>query len=210
MNNKLMVGGIFCDLQKVFDCVNHKILLDKLIFYGIEGKCKALIQFYLTDGYQRVVIGNRYDYRSFSEWEVIKFSIRQGSILGPLFFLLYINDLPSIINKNNNMVLFPDDTSIIITRKNKIDYGINLNQTLKDTDSRFNANLHALNFNKSRYVEFRSMNYYNTTFKIAEDQIKLPKISETKFLGLIIDNTLTWNQHIEYVSNKIARSCYAL
>lgn len=196
MNNKLMVGGIFCDLQKVFDCVNHKILLDKLIFYGIEGKFKTLIESYLTDRYQRVVIGNRFDCRSFSEWEVIKCGVPQGSILGPLFFLLYINDLPSKINKNNNMVLFADDTSIIVTDINKLDFGTNLNHILKDIDAWFNANLLTMNCNKSQYVEFRSMNYYNITSKIVDDQIKLPKMTETKFLGLIIDDTLTWKQHI--------------
>jgi hypothetical protein len=81
-----MVGGIFCDLQKTFDCVNHKIPLEKLMFYRTEGKFKARTESYLTDRYQRVVIRNRFDYRSFSEWEVIKCHVPQGSILGPLSF----------------------------------------------------------------------------------------------------------------------------
>jgi hypothetical protein len=165
---------------------------------------------YLTDRFQRVAIGNRFGCRSFSEWEVIKCGVPQGSILGPLVFLLYINDLPSIINKNNNMVLFADDTSIIVTDINKLDFGNNLNQTLKDIDSWFNANLLTLNLNKSQYVEFPSMNYYNITSRIVDDQIQLPKATETKFLGLIIVDTLTWEQHIDCVISKLSRACYAL
>jgi hypothetical protein len=115
INNKLLVGGIFCDLQIAFDCVNHKILMDKLEFYGTERKFKSLIDSYLTRTYQRVVLGNRTDSNNSSKWEIIKCGVPQGSILGPLFFLLYINELPKIINKNNNMVLFADDTSIIVT-----------------------------------------------------------------------------------------------
>jgi len=135
MNNNLIVGGIFCDLQKAFDCVNHKILLDKLEFHGIEGKFKTLIESYLTGGYQRVALGNITDSNNSSKWEVIKCGVPQGSILGPLFFLFYINDLPKIINKDNNMVLFADDTRIIITDSNKPDFNININQTFQDINT---------------------------------------------------------------------------
>ena len=72
VNNNLIVGGIFCDLQKAFECVNPKILLDKLEFYGIEGKFKTLIQSYLTGRYQRVALGNITDSNNSSKWEVIK------------------------------------------------------------------------------------------------------------------------------------------
>jgi hypothetical protein len=89
MNSKLLVGGIFCDLQKASGCVNHKILLDKLTFYGTEEKFKSHIESYLTDRYQRIVMGNRLDCNSFSKWELINCGVPQGSILCQLFFVLH-------------------------------------------------------------------------------------------------------------------------
>jgi hypothetical protein len=118
MNNILLVGGIFCDLQKAFDWVNHKILLEKLEFYGVEGKFEALIESYLTSRYQSVALDNVTDNSNSYKWEMIKCGVPQGLILDPLFFLIYINDLPTLINKDNNTVPFADDTSIIITDSN--------------------------------------------------------------------------------------------
>jgi hypothetical protein len=88
MNNKQTVGGIFCDLQKAFECVNHKILLDKLEFYGIKHIFKTLNNSYLTGRHQRVVLGHITDSNSTSKWEIIKCGVPQGSILGPLFFFI--------------------------------------------------------------------------------------------------------------------------
>jgi len=89
LNNNKLVGGIFCDLTKAFDNVDHNVLLCKLEFYGITGKANNLIKSYLSDRYQRVLIKNNCSNRCFSEWGKIKQGVPQGSILGPLFFLLY-------------------------------------------------------------------------------------------------------------------------
>jgi hypothetical protein len=107
------------------------------------------------------------------------------------------------------MVLFADDTSTIVTGMNRLDFGTNLNQILKDTHSCFIGTLFTLNFNKSQYVEFHFMNNYITTSKIVCDQINLPNVTEI-FLGPIIDDTFTWKQHTAHVINKISRSCCAL
>jgi len=131
-----------------------------------------------------------------SKWELLKCGVPQGSILGPLFFLIYINDLPTIVN-NDNMVLFADDTSIIITGTNRRDFNVNTNQTFQDINTWFKVNLLTLNLNKTQYLEFRTKNYYNVNTQIKYDQECLTSASEIKFLGLTMDDILSWKQHIE-------------
>jgi hypothetical protein len=113
----MMVGGIFCDLQKAYDCVNHNILLTKLEFYGITGITYKLIKSYLQGRYQRVVLNN-HSSSLCSNWGEITHSVPQGSILGPLLFLLNINDLQKITNDNSKIVLYAEGNSMIITNPN--------------------------------------------------------------------------------------------
>jgi hypothetical protein len=199
MNNNLKIGDIFCDLQKAFDCMDHKILMNKLEFYGIEGNFKTLIASYLTGRYQKVTLNNNTNNNSSSKWEMIKNSVPQGSILGPLFFLLYINDLPKRITKNDSMVLFADDTSLLITGFNKLDFNITITQSLRSIISWFNSNLLTMNFNKTHYVEFRTKNYYQVETTAKYQHKGISNATGTIFVGLIIDETLSWNQHIDQI-----------
>ena len=127
LNNIMMVGDIFCDLQNAFDCVNHNILLTKLEFCGITGITDKLTKSYLGGRYQRVVLNN-HSSSLCSNWGEITHGVPQGSILGPLLFLLYINDLSQITNDNSKIVLFADDTSIIITNPNPTDFENSVNK----------------------------------------------------------------------------------
>ena len=95
------------------------------------------------------------------------------------------------------MVLFVDDTSIIITDTNRHDFNINANQMFHDINSWFHVNLLTLNYNKTQYLEFRTKNYYNVTTHIKFNQEHITNVTEIKFLGLTIDDTLSWKQHIE-------------
>jgi hypothetical protein len=123
--------------------------------------------------------------------------------LVPCFFLFYINDLPKIITKNNSIVVFADDTSLVIIHSNKLDFNTNINQSLHNIISWFNSNLLVLNFNKTHYVEFRTKNYYEVKTKVTFYHINISNSTETKFLGLIIDETLSWNQYVYQLATKL-------
>jgi hypothetical protein len=150
MNNRHPVGGIFCDLQKAFDCVSHNLLIKKAEFYGITGKFGTLIKSYLKGRYQRVNLNtNDLANCSSSRWAEVKFGVPQGSILGPLFFfLLHINDITKVPVKGGNIFLYADDTSIIVTNSDQNGYNSIMNKTFHEVNNWFKSNLLTLNSKK--------------------------------------------------------------
>jgi hypothetical protein len=119
LNNKKVTGSIFCNLEKAFDSVNHVLLVSKLPYFGISGKAKSLLESYLNNRYHRIKIKNSHsNYNTISKRNKIKYGVPQGSILGPLLFLLYINDLPKATAGKATCILVADDTSILITSPN--------------------------------------------------------------------------------------------
>jgi hypothetical protein len=114
-----MTGSIFCDLEKASDSVNHVLLVSKLPYFGISGKAKSLLKSYLNNRYQRIKIKNSHsNYNTISKWNKIKYGVPQGSVLGPLLFLLYTDNLPKATADKATCILFADDTSVLITSPN--------------------------------------------------------------------------------------------
>ena len=115
-----------------------------------------------------------------------------------------------IVTKDTNMVLYTDDTSILVTDSNKVNINININRTFRDINAWFKDNLLTMNHTKSQYLEFKTKYYCNVNAEITYDQKCTTKASEMIFLGVIIHDTLSWKQHIDQLVNKMSVACYAV
>jgi hypothetical protein len=139
------VSGIFCDVEKAFDCVSHEVLLGKLKYYGIKDEQCNLYKSYLQDRFQRTSISNGPNNNEmYSEWVKIINGVPQGSVLGPLLFIVYINDLPKILEANSVPILFVDDASVLVSHINPLQFKKILNEVYGLLDDWFKKNLLSL------------------------------------------------------------------
>ena len=198
MDNGNITVGVFIDLAKAFDTVNHKILLDKLGHYGIRGIVNKWFESYLTNRMQYVDLNNCKSSRLY-----ITCGVPQGSILGPLLFILYVNDLNSV-SKILRSIMFADDTNLFLSGKSPAEVESKFNSELMDLSDWFQSNLLSLNVKKTSFIIFSNKRSINKNIIIKNHPII--QLEDTKFLGVIISSCLTWNQHISVVLNKISKT----
>jgi len=134
--------------------------------------------------------------------------VPQGSVLGPLLFLIYINDLPGSINHICLPTLFADDTNIICTQLNYSNFKEEIEKILQNTNKWFSTNLLHLNFKKSNFVQFFVKKAKNTLNSIAYENNYILNSDCTNFLGLILDETLSWKLHIDQLYSKLKSACF--
>lgn len=205
IDKKQVVLGLFIDLKKAFDSVSHELLLKKLTDIGIQGSAYKIFKSYLTNRKQVVKIGEME-----SNPETVTYGIPQGSIIGPLLFLIHINGVHQI-GLRGDLSLYADDTCIFY-------YGNSIDSIISEAQSDldvlnvwFQQNLLTINATKTNYMVFAAKNKKignHITLKINDQQIN--KVNEEKYLGLILDSKMTWLPHIQKIKTKLTSLTGAL
>ena len=207
---KKHVIGVFIDLSKAFDTLEHNILLHKLNNSGIRGNANQLIGSYLAGRKQYTNYSGHH-----SDTLTVLFGVPQGSVLGPLLFLLYINDIVNCFNGDGcKFVLYADDTNIFIIDESRESASAKANVILQSVHSFMKSNLLHINLSKCCYMYFKppSRKHFGTCArtrpykripKITINGHTIKEVDQTKFLGITIDNKLTWLPHVETLHKKL-------
>lgn len=197
---------IFCDLTKAFDCVDHQYLLEKLYFYGFRGVSYEWFQSYLHNRKMYVELKDIVDNELVpvrTDRKIMKCGVPQGSILGPVLFLLYINDLVY----NFTMVqfsLFADDTSLLFKNPSP-----ECTEILNNLNDWFSANKLILNLSKTHCITFHP-GYNYTQQDLHLNLGTISSVEDVKFLGVYLDESLKWKRHLVELNNRLSSAVYAI
>ena len=198
MEHGQLTGVVFLDLKKAFDMVNHKILMKKLQKYGFNYLTVKWFESYLTGRYQCVKV--------MGVWSgelVVRCGVPQGSILGPLLFSLYINDLPEYL-ENTLVSLYADDTALYYQNESYVDIILNMRIELETVKQWPLLNKLTLNVKKTKFVIFGSKYKLRQVdnLKLYIDGEEIERVNTFKYLGLMLDCELNFESHISYTYRK--------
>jgi len=213
LNNNNKCLAIFLDLSKAFDSVSHTILLNKLERYGVRGLALRLFTSYLSDRKQRVRLGD-----DISSEKHVSYGVPQGTVLGPLLFTCYINDLLQY-DVGGGIVSYADDTALIFSDgswdavRERAERGLYIVKTI------LNNHLLSLNYSKTKFLTF-SYNIFNETnfntlrmhwnceLNNCSCQDNIHSATEIKYLGVIVDKYLRWESHITFLCKRLRSLLY--
>ena len=198
LNNRQISLLLLCDFSKAFDMVDHRILLKKLYHYGIRGPALNWLKSYLSNRKQFVSV-NDMDSNTLD----IAYGVPQGSILGPLLFVIYINDIPEIAGYAK-FIIYADDANIIITAATIEEVYNQLLSLINNLVKWVNFNGLSLNLKKTKYMIF-SRGQVELPSPLKIQQAPIERVVEARFLGVIIDESLKWSRHVKTILSKMSR-----
>ena len=200
IENGDFVLGLFLDFSKAFDTVNYDILFMKLNHYGIRGCSLNWFKSYLSDRVQFVSYNNHE-----SSPKTVRCGVPQGSILGPLLFLIYVNDLSCVSNVLLD-IMFADDTNLFLVERQFCNIETVMNAELSKINKWIQVNKLSLNISKTNFMLFKGKKTVDAMPDIQMNDEKISCIDRSKFLGVIIDDKLSWIHHIDHICKKISKS----
>jgi exonuclease III len=212
LNHKINCNCVSLDLSKAFDCIQHNTLLDKLYKYGIRGIPLQLIKSYLANRSQQVKVTYR-ESNEIKEFLSSSLSINcgvpQGSVLGPLLFILYINDFPYLMQ--GKTIIFADDTSILNMGQDTKELQNNTLLNIGRVEKYFDMNYLFINPIKTQCIFFQTkQSKQDLKFTIQVKNREIESVRSLNFLGVTIDSTLSWDVHIDKICNQISRNLFLL
>lgn len=203
-------AGIFCDLSRAFDCVNHKRLLEKLERYGVRGMGLRWVSSFLENRQQCVCVDNSQNFAQ-SEMLNIEVGVPQGTVLAPVLFIIYINDMDSRLGFECATALFADDTSLILSDRDSSSLERVCNENLANLSHWFSENFLYLNSEKTNFIRFHNyQNYGNMHLNLNINDAVIGQCEKTKFLGLTIDKHLNWKTHCSDIVAKLNSVSYCI
>ena len=202
LNEKKITCSIFLDLAKAFDCINHEILLKKMERYGVRGLPLKLFQSYFQNRQQFTSVNNVSSHMS-----NIICGVPQGSTLGPFLFIIYINNLP--LTSKLQVRLFADDTNLTASHYNGGISAKLVNNELVHISNWMNINKLTINYAKTKYTIITN-NKAKLDYTVKIDQTTIKRSKCIKYLGVLLDDSLTWKPQIDRVSSKLASGSWAL
>jgi hypothetical protein len=209
VNRSEVVGAVFLDLRKAFETVDHNILLSKLKYYTRNNRTVQLLASFVTNRTQRVYVNGQYSLDG-----ALKLGVPQGSILGPLLFCIFINDLPLHITNNNvSCELFADDSSLHSSSKTLNKVQSDLQQGINDVVHWCHQNKMTLHPKKSNSMVITSRQKHQREplllgLKLNADPIE--QVTSHRVLGIIVDQELRWDVHVKNICKKLSKNLYLL
>ena len=205
LNNKEITIAIFMDLSKAFDTVDKHILEHKLTALGICSQSKSLISNYVSN--RNFCINNN------DVLYKLKHGVPQGSILGPLLFIMYTFDITNV-TKKNKVIVYADDTTVLISGKSLTEVKQHCNDILTRFYNYFTLNKLSINASKTKYMVYkpqlrgknRKQLHDSSNCKIEMNGFPLEQVQTIKFLGVVMNDSLTWNNHHQYIYRKVCKS----
>lgn len=215
MNDNKKCLAVFLDLAKAFDTVDHRLLMRRLERNGIRGSAFKVFSDYLTNRRQKVKLNN-----TESDYQVINTGIPQGTVLGPILFLLYINNLYKSIDGKGELISYADDTALVFQGNSWNDTYKSAEMGLQKVQAYLSQSLLSLNIKKTQFVAFSltdgdqpsrgEIKIHHSTCEVSRDCgcPVITKVKNIKYLGLFLDCHLRWTGHVDYLVNRLKQLTY--